>query len=409
MDDDAEMYSHVCVLCALRLTSQPNTHDGAWEGALRKWGHTSNVKDHMVAIHSGHPIGKAEAEKRVKRARRHIEAALAEPIQSKSPRMMQFTRSDHVLTKKGVLQKLWGPTTNELNAHIARWLINDGLPYNTVVTEDFRRLMQRTTGNTDVTILSNGTYNDMLVASFVRYCEMTAQLLKVELQCAFKLPFLNLMHDLWPTGTEKKSAIGTSFSFIDNNWNFRHIALLVTIFSKTHESEVVKRKITSRILKLYGIDIGPMAQFLMSDTTPSARKVSKLFEDSVPVDCAMHALNLCLLYGLGMRENFETIYVVDPDTNVSTKTRRVCTLGGPFLEGAELVRKARGLNNYFSTPQRCDRLKEVQRFFGLPELSPMVDCDTRVASTVMLYQRTIVNYAAFRAYFQKCETYDDPA
>ncbi|OWZ11611.1 hypothetical protein PHMEG_00015340 [Phytophthora megakarya] len=28
MDDDAEMYSHVCVLCALRLTSQPNAHDG---------------------------------------------------------------------------------------------------------------------------------------------------------------------------------------------------------------------------------------------------------------------------------------------------------------------------------------------------------------------------------------------
>ncbi|OWZ11610.1 hypothetical protein PHMEG_00015339 [Phytophthora megakarya] len=144
-------------------------------------GHTSHVKNHMVAIQSGHPIGKAEVEKRIKRARRHIETALAEPHQSKSPRMMQFTRSDHVLTNKGALQKLWSPKTNELNVHIARWLINDGtLPYITVATEEFRRLMQRTTGNTDVRNLSNGTYNDMLVASFVRYCEMTAQLLKVE-------------------------------------------------------------------------------------------------------------------------------------------------------------------------------------------------------------------------------------
>ncbi|KAE8984529.1 hypothetical protein PR003_g24858 [Phytophthora rubi] len=97
-----------------------------------------------------------------------------------------------------------------------------------------------------------------------------------------------------------------------------------------------------------------MTQFLMSDTAPSARKVSKLFEDSVPVDCAMHVLNLCLVYGLGMRENGESIYVVDPNTNVMTKQRRVCTMGGAFPEGAALVYKVRSLYNYFKTPQRVD-------------------------------------------------------
>ncbi|KAG3202307.1 hypothetical protein PC128_g3289 [Phytophthora cactorum] len=39
----------------------------------------------------------------------------------------------------------------------------------------------------------------------------------------------------------------------------------------------------------------------------------------------------------------------------------------------------------------------------------MVDCDTRVASTATLFQRIIVKYAAFRAYFQHCEKYDKPA
>lgn len=60
-DDDAERFTHVCVLCTLRLTSHPNASEDAWEGALRKFNHTSNVKDHLVAKHSSHPIGKAEA------------------------------------------------------------------------------------------------------------------------------------------------------------------------------------------------------------------------------------------------------------------------------------------------------------------------------------------------------------
>ncbi|ETP31446.1 hypothetical protein F442_19684 [Phytophthora nicotianae P10297] len=38
----------------------------------------------------------------------------------------------------------------------------------------------------------------------------------------------------------------------------------------------------------------------------------------------------------------------------------------------------------------------------------MVDCDTRVASTVTLFQKGILNYPAFKAYFQRCEAYDNP-
>ncbi|ETL24234.1 hypothetical protein L916_21753, partial [Phytophthora nicotianae] len=34
-DDDAGRFTHVCVLCALRLTSHRNASEDAWEGALR--------------------------------------------------------------------------------------------------------------------------------------------------------------------------------------------------------------------------------------------------------------------------------------------------------------------------------------------------------------------------------------
>ncbi|ETL81399.1 hypothetical protein L917_18262 [Phytophthora nicotianae] len=162
------------------------------------------------------------------------------------------------------------------------------------------------------------------------------------------------------------------------------VALLVTVCNESHDSGVVQKKISSRIVELCDVDIGCMAHFVMSDTAPAARKLPKLYEDAVPVDCSMYVLNLCLVYGLGMRENVKTCHVVNPVPNLLQKQRQMCTPGGPFPKGAKL------------------------QAYGLPELSAMVNCDTRVASTVTLFQKSILNYPEFKAYFQRCETYDDP-
>ncbi|ETK77029.1 hypothetical protein L915_16667 [Phytophthora nicotianae] len=234
-------------------------------------------------------------------------------------------------------------------------------------------------------------------------------MLSAEFRAAYNLPFLNVLHDGCTTGSGKKGLVGTSASFINLSWEFVNTALLVTVYNGSHESCKIKMLITSRIKEFYGIDIKSITQFTMSDTAPSAKKVSKLFEDSLPTDCAMHVLNLCLVYGMGMRENYETVYLLDPTTNKPKKERRLCTVGGPFTEGATLIKKVRSLNNYFNSPQRTERLAKLQQFYCLPELKPIVDCDTRVASSVTLFQRTIVNYPAFKAYFQHCESYDDPA
>ncbi|KAG3089761.1 hypothetical protein PI125_g17917 [Phytophthora idaei] len=155
---------------------------------------------------------KAEAAKRVKPIRRHIEEAIYESHQSKSPRT---ARSSEMMTKKRAQQRLWGPMTSELSAHIARWLIHNGLPYTTVVIEDFRLLVEQLTGSPEATILSCHTFNDMLRAGFVRFCEVVMRSLKQEFWLAYKLPFLNLLHDLWTNGTGKKGAIGASISVID--------------------------------------------------------------------------------------------------------------------------------------------------------------------------------------------------
>ncbi|KAG3161483.1 hypothetical protein PI126_g6432 [Phytophthora idaei] len=252
----------------------------------------------MVSKHGKHPIGMAEKAKLAKRARHQLESAPGYLNQ----RVNQSAPQEPAITKRGALQRLWCPAPKALNAHIAHWLINDGLPYNTVATEDFRILIELVTGNT-------------------------------------------------------------------------------TILAK------VKVRITSRTEALYRIDSEAMAQFTMSDTAPSAHKVSKIFEDSLPTDCTMHVMSL--QYGMDMRKNYETVYVVGPDTN------------------KQKLERSEELNNYFNSPQRVERLTMVQQFYDLPELSPIVDCDTRVAYSATLFQRTIINYSTVKAYFQHCESYDD--
>ncbi|RAW24317.1 hypothetical protein PC110_g19262 [Phytophthora cactorum] len=112
--------------------------------------------------------------------------------------------------------------------------------------------------------------------------------------------------------------------------------LLVTVYSSSHHSTKVKTLITSRIAELYGLTIACMAQFLMSDTTPSARKISKLFYNAVQLDCTMHVLNVCQVYCLGMRKN---VYIIDPETNIPVKQLRVCTPGAPFQKVRPWSRK----------------------------------------------------------------------
>ncbi|KAF1787333.1 hypothetical protein GQ600_10774 [Phytophthora cactorum] len=200
------------------------------------------------------------------------------------------------------------------------------------------------------------------------------RLLEEEFEFAHRFPFLNLLHDLCTTSNGKRSLVG----------------------SGSHNSAKVETIITLRIAELYGLAIDCMTQFLMSDTTPSARKISKLYDDTVQLDCTMHVLNLCRVYGLGVPENVKNVCIGDPETNISAKQRRVCTPG----EGASLVIKVRGLNNYFNTPQGTGRFTKGAATLRTSELSPIVD--------LTLYQRIIVTYVAFMAYFQHCAVYDDP-
>ncbi|KAG3111459.1 hypothetical protein PI125_g9092 [Phytophthora idaei] len=117
----------------------------------------------------------------------------------------------------------------------------------------------------------------------------------------------------------------------------------------------------------------------------------------------MHCLNLCIGYGVGLKENVIYRVVTDPVTKAKMKKRIFMTEGGAFPEGFAVIRKLRALNKFFANTvavQRGHKLTEVQQLHGLPEISGPIDIDVRVESVVKLFQRSIVNYTAYQWYFR---------
>jgi hypothetical protein len=62
-----------------------------------------------------------------------------------------------------------------------------------------------------------------------------------------------------------------------------------------------------------------MARFTILDTDAAARKVLRQFDSTLQTDCTMHLLNLCIGYGIGLKENIRHTYTKDPTTKAFVK------------------------------------------------------------------------------------------
>jgi len=263
-------------------------------------------------------------------------------------------------------------------------------------------MIKTTTGNPDSAVLAATTHNSEVDARYRRFKDLVSDLLRNEHDLAFGIKFMSVQHDAWTSRT-KSGVIGASAAFIDHRWRFRHIALLAGAKNDGHHADEVSQLIIDRCAELFRISLPSVTQYMVSDTTASARKVSELFDDSQQTDCAMHRLNLCIAYGIGLKENTRTASEVMPATGERIKVTRVVTKGGALREGRAVVKKLRALNNFFSTSQRIHRLQSLQSAHGFPRLAAMTDVDVRVGSTCKVMKRSIVNYPALNAFFQNVD------
>ncbi|KAF1785070.1 hypothetical protein GQ600_377 [Phytophthora cactorum] len=102
-----------------------------------------------------------------------------------------------------------------------------------------------------------------------------------------------------------------------------------------HEAALVANMIEKRLTEVSGIVIMEIANWVMSDTAPAARAAAKHFPELDQEDCAMHMTNLCISYGLGVRDNTSTKTSYNLKTRSRQTITKTTTPSGDFEEGKE--------------------------------------------------------------------------
>lgn len=395
----SEVYTHICVLCLDKLSKRPHITGTAWEAALFRMDSVSNAKKHITRRHKEILFAKQEIASDLARS----EAFLThqDDMGKRSGEKRQKTLSSSTI--QPLITDAMRPNDDMINAHVFHWLVEDGLPFYTVSTPAFEKMLRGVANNQELVVLYRDKYNKLLDGEFSLFTKYVAKLLKDESSHALGYRFLTVLHDIW-TNKSKDSIVGASISFIDHKWRYRNIAVLAEVKNDGHVAESVAHSIQERCMARFGVDIVKLSKYTASDTANAARKVSEYFGDTEQVDCSMHILNLCIGYGLGMKENTRTVSVYDRDGRCYRKVVEILTPSGPFPEGAMVIRKLRALNNFFSNGERRSKLAKIQEGHCYPTTKPMVDVDVRVASSCRLLRRSILNFAAFRAYFSGSES-----
>ncbi|POM59447.1 hypothetical protein PHPALM_31825 [Phytophthora palmivora] len=253
-------------------------------------------------------------------------------------------------------KKTWwkAPVSQEqISGHITRWLIHEGLAHHIVTTPVFHDFLVGVTGDPNVTVPSSKTYNEILDNHYDRVTKNSLELFLEKFKELDNTHFMTVEHDLW-TNSTNNSIVGVSSFYIDRQWS-------------------------------------PVRLDLLAE-----------FDTIVQTDCAMHFSIFVSVMELNVRNN----YIKDATTKLYVKKRVVMTKGGAFLESGAIITKLSALNNFFASsklPERIARLKDVQQFHKPPQLTVFIDIDVRVASTIKLFQRSIINFPAFLAFFQNAD------
>ncbi|ETO59338.1 hypothetical protein F444_22296 [Phytophthora nicotianae P1976] len=382
----AQVYRNICLLCCEKIKGRKKITPYSWEDALRCTKNTSNAKDHIKTKHADHPLAVLAEQTTTQKAKAGIvnaEAGAEEVLDltndSKADTTTTFSATTTTSTTGSSVvdiaakspQRFFKANEKTLHVLISKWLITQGIGFPACRSAPFEEMMRAATGNPAFPMLSRDRHDRLLQGQFQLFCDLVGELLTSEYEKACRLPYLNLLHDIW-TSCGKDRIVGASVAFIDTSWRFRFIAMLATVKNEGHNAPLVAKVIESGFTAKYDIGINAMTRSTMSDTTPSARNVADHI-DSEQEDCSMHLLNLCIGYGLGLKDNIQTNSVWNAACHSWDKVVTIVTPGGSLEDGEAL---------------------------SYPELDPMVDKDVRVAYTCKLIRRSMVNYAAFEAYFQ---------
>ncbi|KAI9996870.1 hypothetical protein PInf_000133 [Phytophthora infestans] len=325
-----QLYRNICLLCCDTIKSRSKTNPYCWEAALRNTKNASNAKDHIKLKHADHPLAIHAEQSATDKSRKDVESAEVDSASvldlTRDPDQNQtsITSPDEAILVSGgsASKPFFRVSEKTLNVLVSKLLISQGLPYTLCESAASQDLIRAATGNPAFQVLGRDRHDRLLNGHFQLFCEL----------------------------------------------------------NDGHNAPAVAKVIESAFKSRFNLDIRSLTRYTMSDTTPSAKNVADHI-DTEQDNCSMHLLNLCIGYGIGLKDNIQTTTVWNEFTGSWDKIATTVTPGGALYEGGDVIHKLRNLNNHFRPPKQRNALKKIQEALSYPELEPMTEQDSTKDST----------------------------
>ena len=391
--------THLCILCLKSLTEKADTISStAWKTAACRVQTSANAHHHLTKRHQDHPDLSTLMEKKRKVFNNSLTG-----ISSPQSQMSALT-STTVASRATPINCFQKFTEKSLQLTMARWLIYENKPVNVMYSDLFKSMFTSTIGK-NFTPMAPDTFGMYLDREFSIFVDAVAKLLLQAKEELHGLRFLQVVHDMW-TSAGNNNILGSCLCFVTSNFHRQIIPAFLVVNNTSHGAQFNADALKAIYQKRFKMNLDECTRFITSDTTAAARCVSNHIDGSEQVDCEMHILNLILLYGIGLRDNVKTHKATGED-GIERKVQQVVTGGGAFARGLHVIHALRKICKYFGTPQRQNRLSNIQNLNHGPLGTPILDGKTRVASCHRLLQSGILHFWTLQRYYESVANSSD--
>ena len=286
----------------------------------------------------------------------------------------------------------------------AKWLAYNNIPHLFTQVPEFAQMFQ--VYDKTFKPIARQTFIDQLDKIFSNMVDGIIKLVTPNQKDFQGMKWLSICHDMW-NSVLMDGILGSSLRVTTRAMKRYTIAAILEKNNESHRSKAVADQLQKSYLDRYNINLEKEGGYINSDTCKAAANVA----DEVGAeqqDCEMHVVNLCLGYGLGVKENTKSRRVNDGEGGAVTKVHSIVTKGGPFLDGARICKVARKVVNFFTaSPQRKEKLEKQRTAMDMPKIALKNYPDTRVSCVVFLYQSLLVNFPLLTVLDLSLDSKDD--
>lgn len=367
--------THVCILCLGEVKELENPHNTSWAKALFKMTKTGNAIKHLCKAHPTHPcvVALLKKKKAEEIAKGSLDAVGSNP------------RTEEVQIENAIYKQ----SASNMRTLQAKWLALNSVPHEITQSPEFLAMFR--SYDQKFVPIARETFMEELDKMFLNMCNGIKKLVGANRLELGNGKWLTICHDMWNT-INMDGALGSSLKLTTKEMQTYTIAAVLEKNNISHGAVDVAEVLQTIYNDRYDIDLKNEVASCASDTCKSAANVSGNLDAEQQCDCEMHVVSLCLGYGFGVKENTRSRQEAG-ENGQTKKVTTVVTPGGPFPEGARLVKASRQSVNFFDkSPQRKEKLDDVRKAMDLPIIALVNFPETRVGYIVTTLQSMMANH-----------------